>query len=121
MTWTSPGREVNPSGANSIDGVATLNDSGPAPMTRLRELAHRTRSPERGRDMRQKASAEMTSPPALVPSAQYVLMATDDLMNFALPSPNRKLAPPGWLLFAFWYCPSEALELLPRNAHQVNR
>ena len=49
-------------------------------------------------------------------------MATVDLMNLALPSANRKLAPPGWLLLAFWYCPLEAFEfgLDPRKAHQPN-
>ena len=54
----------------------------------------------------------MTSPLALVPSAQYVLMVIDDLRKWTLPSANRKLPPPGWLLLAFWYCPSEALSLL---------
>jgi hypothetical protein len=37
----------------------------------------------------------------LVPSAQYVLMAIDDLRKRTPPSANRKLAPPGWSLLAF--------------------
>ena len=37
-------------------------------------------------------------------------MEIDDLRKCTLPSQNKKLAPPGWLLVAFWYCPSEAFE-----------
>jgi hypothetical protein len=43
----------------------------------------------------------MTSPLALVPNAQEVLIEIDDLRKRVLPSQNRKLAPPGWLLLAF--------------------
>ena len=50
-----------------------------------------------------------TSPSALVPSAQYVFIEIDDLRKWTLPSANKKLQPPGWLLPVFWYCPSEAL------------
>ena len=41
------------------------------------------------------------SPFCLVPSAQYVVIAIVDLTNRTLPSQNRKLAPPGWLLLVF--------------------
>src|SRR5215469_7312100 len=49
-------------------------------------------------------------------------MAIDDLRKCTLPSANRKLAPPGWLLVAFRYCPSEASKfgLLRATAHQAN-
>src|ERR1700733_4916630 len=37
------------------------------------------------------------------------------------PSQNRKLAPPGWLLLAFWYCPAvELFDVTAPSEHQPN-
>jgi hypothetical protein len=43
-------------------------------------------------------SAEMISPPALLPRAHHVWGATLCLMNLTEPSANATLAPPGWRL-----------------------
>src|SRR5262249_35671016 len=96
---------------------------GPRPDDPRRWQGHRGLTGPGPRPIDQYEADEMTSPPALGPSAQYVRKAIDDLRKCTLPSPNRKLAPPGWLLFAFWYCPSEAFEFgaRPRRAHQPNR
>ena len=46
----------------------------------------------------QKASAEITSPPALVPRAHQVGRLTVDLTNWTWPSPKQTFTPPGWRL-----------------------
>src|SRR5262245_29031428 len=43
----------------------------------------------------------MTSPLARVPRAIQVMGLIESFMNFTLPSANRALTPPGWLLWAF--------------------
>src|SRR5262249_16647910 len=47
-------------------------------------------------------------------------MEIEDFTKCTLPSANRKLAPPGWLLLAFWYCPSAAVLCTVPSKHQVN-
>ncbi len=48
----------------------------------------------------QKASEEMTSPPAMVPRAHQTGRLTVPLTNRTVPSPNRTLIPPEWRLVA---------------------
>src|SRR5262245_22783977 len=40
-------------------------------------------------------------------------------MKCTLPSANRKLHPPGWLLVEAWYCPSDAFEFDRPKSHQL--
>ena len=48
----------------------------------------------------QYASDEITSPPALVPSAHQTGRLIVCLMNATCPSPKPRLTPPGWRLWA---------------------